>query len=174
MRILIAYSSKNGTTYNCARLLAEKLPSSLEVKVENLAESTPDANEYDIVVIGGAIRMEKLDKRVRRFLKVNKNALSEKPCAVFILCGFPENFDEYSETQLPRGFTPSLGVHHFGGELKPNKLRGFDKLVVGMMRSTIRSRELGEKATESFTLPELIPENIALLAEKIRNTAFNQ
>ena len=172
MKILIAYSSKNGTSYTCAKMLSQKLASSLEFDLVDLAKDTPDPSEYDIAVVGGAIRMERLDKKVRAFLKTNIATLSSMPSALYILCGFSENFDEYASTEPPRGLTLSLGIHHFGGELKPEKLHGFDKIAVWLMRNSIKSRELGEKCTEVYSLPEIIPENIALLAEKIRDVAF--
>lgn len=174
MRVLIAYSSKNGTSKTCAQMLSKKLPSGLDFDVVNLAEQTPEPSEYDVAVIGGAIRMERLDKRVRAFLKAKADVLSSMPSALYILCGFSENFDEYASCEVPKSLILSLGVHHFGGELKPEKLRGFDKLAVWLMRNSIKSRELGEKCTEIYSLPEILPENIALLADKIRNIAHNK
>ena len=168
MKLLIAYSSKNGTTYKCAEMLKERLPDWVEVDIVNLRTYLPCPTPYDAVVVGGAVRMECLDKRVKRFLRNNRDTLSAMPCAVYICCGFSEHYDEYAETQLPRGLECSLGVHHFGGELKVDKVKGFEKLLVKIARESILTRELGNKETEHLSLPEILPENITLLAEKIK------
>ena len=133
MKVLIAYSTKNGTTYRCAQMLAERLPEWVEADIVDLKKYLPCPKGYDAVVVGGSVRMEKLNKCVRRFLRNNRDTLSEIPCAVYICCGFSEHFDEYAETQLPRGLECSLGVHHFGGELKPDKVKGLEKLLVKLL-----------------------------------------
>ena len=69
---------------------------------------------------------------------------------------------------LPKRLECSLGHHCFGGELKPEKLTGFDKLVVRMLRSSIKSQDFEESDEDHHPLPELIPENINLLVEKIK------
>ena len=60
-------------------------------------------------------------------------------------------------------------MHHFGGELKPDKLRGFDKLVVRSMRKSIREADFEDDDLLDLSLPEIIPENIKLLADLIKN-----
>ena len=168
MKLLIAYSTKNGTTYRCAEMLAERLPEWVEVDIVDLRTYLPHLAPYDAVVVGGAVRMECLDRRVKRFLRTHRDTLSAMPCAVYICCGFAENYDEYAATQLPRGLECSLGVHHFGGELKADKAKGIEKLLVKMVRESILSRELGNKDTEHLGLPEILPENINLLADRIK------
>ena len=90
------------------------------------------------------------------------------PCAIYLCCGFTRLFDEYAETLFPRRFSPSLGFHLFGGELKPDKVTGFDKLVVFFMRSSIKSQDFEESDNDHHDLPEIIPENITLLAKELR------
>ncbi len=174
MRLLIAYSTKNGTTYRCAEMLAERLPDWVEVDIVNLKTYLPCPIPYDAVVVGGAVRMECLDRRVKRFLRANRDTLSNMPTAVYICCGFSEHYDEYADTQLPRGLECSLGVHHFGGELKVDRAKGFEKLLVKIVRESILTRELGNKETEHLGLPEIIPENINLLAERIKKLSFDK
>lgn len=169
MKVLITYSSRNGVTKQCAEMLASFLPSTIESDVVNLHNMTPDLREYDCAVLGGSVRMEKLGKPLRTFIKRNKDALSEMPSALFICCGFPHLYREYKETVVPRKVDFSLGIHHFGGELKPDKLHGFDKLIVKSMRKSIKEADFEDIDTEDLSLPEIIPENIKLLAESIKN-----
>lgn len=174
MKLLIAYSTKNGTTYKCAEMLRDYLGETVEVDIVNLKTYLPCPTPYDAVVVGGAVRMECLDRRVKRFLRVHRDTLSKKPSAVYICCGFSENYDEYAITQLPRGLECSLGVHHFGGELKVDKVKGFEKLLVKVVRESILTRELGNKETEHLGLPEIIPENIKQLANRIKKLSISK
>ena len=168
MKLLIAYTSKNGVAKRCAEMLAQNLPAPVEYDIVDLSVSTPELCSYDAAVLGGSIRFGKFSKKLKRFLKDNKGALSSLPTAVYICCGLPHRYDEYAEIVLPRGFEPSLGVYHFGGELKPDKLRGFDKLVVKNLRTSITMADFEDNKTHDLSLPEIIPENIKLVAEELK------
>ena len=170
MKILIAYTSKNGVAKKCAEMLASYLPKTAEAEVVdlNLNASMPILDGYDAVVLGGSIRMAKFSKKLRVFMKRNKNALSTLPCAVFICCGLPHRYEEYAEIALPRKFAPSLGVHHFGGELKPERVKGFDKLAIKSLRASITQADFENSNNLDLSLPEIIPENIKLLADKLK------
>ena len=168
MKLLIAYTSKNGVAKRCAEMLANEMPKSVECDVVDLLLATPALEGYDAVVLGGSIRMGNFHKKLRAFLKNNKNELSKLPCAVYICCGLPHRYDEYAEIVLPRGFYPSLEVHHFGGELKPEKVRGFDKLVIRSVRSSIVNADFENANNLDLSLPEIIPENIKLVADRIK------
>ena len=93
---------------------------------------------------------------------------NEMKAAVFFCCGRTKRFAEYVETQLPRRIVPSLGYHLFGGELKPDRVKGFDKIFVMGMRNSIKSQDFEEDDSNHDDLPEIIPENILLLAKDIR------
>ena len=169
MKVLIAYASRNGVTKKCAEMLSSFLPSPIERDVVDLCKNTPDLCGYDAVVIGGAVRGARFDKRIQAFFKANKKELSSLPFAVYICCGFSHRYEEYRDILIPRGLSVSLGVHHFGGELKPDKLRGFDKLVVRSMRKSIREADFEDDDLLDLSLPEIIPENIKLLADLLKN-----
>ncbi len=168
MRVLVAYTTKNGASYKCAEMLKNRLQSFCDVDVVNLIEQTPAITGYDAVVAGGSIRMGLLNKKLRKFLRDNCAALSSLPCAVFICCGFTDNYADYVETQLPKELVCSLGTFNFGGELKPEKLHGFDRFMVKHMRSSIKFADIEDGPHDERPLPELVPENIDLLAGKIR------
>ena len=170
MKLLIAYVSKTGSSRYCAELLAKELPDNVTtdiVDLENTA-SMPDIAMYDAAVIGGPVRFGVFAKTVRKFLKNNVGKLSSIPCAVFFCCGISRNSDEYSETITPRKLHASLGVHHFGGELKPEKASGMDKLFIKHLRSSIKSFDFEDSDCADVSLPELVPENVLLLAKSIK------
>ncbi len=172
MKVLIAYSSKNGTTYKCVQILKNSLPDYIDTDVVDIEKSTPALDDYDAVAVGGSIRMGNFSKKLRAFLKENKERLSTLPTAVFICCGFSQNFEEYAETQVPRKLNCALGIHNFGGELKPEKLTGLDKFLVRIMRNSITNLDFEDSDTKNISLPEIIPENIALLAEEIKKLSI--
>ena len=168
MKILIVYSSRNGVAKKCAELLANELADEhMSTLVDCRKEDIPAPAGFDAVVIGSSVRMENIDRRVRKYVRENLEALNSMPCAIYICCGFTRLFSEYAEALFPKRFQPSLGAHLFGGELKPERVRGFDKLVVASMRNSIQTQDFEEDDRDHHDLPEIIPENISLLAAAI-------
>ena len=173
-KILILYASRGGATKYCAELLAEKLKNIHEVCVTDITKSQPAPDEFDVIVLTSSIRMGQMNKLMKKYVKENKEVLSQIPTAVGLCCGFPRQFEEYIETQLPRDLVCSLGHHLFGGELKPEKLRGMDKLIVKMARTSIQTQDFEQSNADLHDLPELLPENVTLLADKIKQLALEE
>jgi hypothetical protein len=61
-----------------------------------------------------------------------------------------------------------LGIECFGGELKPDKVKGFDKFIVKAMRQSILTQDPDLSHSSNLELPEFMPENIIALAERIK------
>ena len=166
MKILIAYTSKHGTTAECASLLSQKLGGN-EIDLIDMKKNTmPSVEAYDVVILGSSVRMGRVSGQIKKYIKNNMEGLAQKQCAVFLCCGFPDEFEEYVELQFPKNFAPSLGYHCFGGELKPERVRGIEKLIVKAIRKSITEHDF-EDANYEGALPEIIPEHINLLADKI-------
>lgn len=168
MKVLIIYASRGGTCKRCAEMLCEKLCGFANVTVCDIAEQPPAPDGYDVAVIGGSVRMGKINKALKKYLRENASALNGIGTALFLCCGFTENFDSYVAMQFPKSVIPSLGTHCFGGELKPEKLKGLDKMLVKMMRSEIRGSDFEAPEQTHAPMPEIVPENIYRLADKIR------
>ena len=168
MKLLIAYISRTGCSKYCAELLANELANKAEVDLFDLEKVTPTLEGYDAAVIGGPVRTGFFPKALRKFIKSNLARLCEIPCAVFFCCGITRNAEEYIETLTPRKLKASLGVRHFGGELKPEKASGLDKLSVRRIRSSVKSFDFEDSDYSDVSLPELIPENVILLAEELK------
>ena len=168
MKILIVYATRGGVSRACAEMLKEKLVPSYEVSCYNVEEGAPAPNDFDVAVVGGSIRMGKLNKKLKKYIKEYREALGRMPSAAFICCGFPTDLEDYVETQLPRALEFSLGIHCFGGEIKPEKQKGVDKLILKMMKNHIRYLDLEENGKHDYMLPEIIPEHISMLADRIR------
>jgi len=169
MKILVLYATKNGVTGQCAEILAGLLRKSHEVSVVSVSESVlPTPEEFDVVILGSSVRFGSINKRVKGYIKEHMAALGGKHTALFLCCGYSENFEEYVELQTPKGFKPTLGAHYFGGEMKPEKLRGFDKLVMKLVRGSIKQKNFENSELDQISLPEILPESISRLADAIR------
>lgn len=163
MRILIAYASKSGTSKMGAELLTELLPNHT-VTLADLDETSPVPGDFDYIVLGGAIRMSKAHKALRRYLKANEDALQTVPHTVFLCCAFADQFENYLKMVYPAAVLDSAeSTVYFGGELDVAKQKGIDKLLARMMRSSIRDSEEDE-----MMLPGFLPEHVRLLADRLR------
>ena len=163
MKILVAYASKSGTCKLAAEQLAEQLPNHT-VAVVDLAETTPVVGDFDYIVLGGPIRMNKAHKALRRFLKEHGAAVAGIPHTLFLCCAFADQFENYLESTFdPNVLDSADDAVYFGGELDVSKQRGFDKLLARFMRNAIRDSEEDEAM-----LPGFLPEHVRILADRLR------
>lgn len=169
MKILIIYASKGGVSKRCAEMLCDKLHSEVfNITLCDIENGAPSPDGFDVAVIGGSIRMGSINKKLKKYLKTYTSALSEIATALFLCCGYTENFDDYVMLNFPKHLATSLGIHCFGGELKPEKLKGFDKFIVKMVRASILDEDFEHPDPEASPLPEIVPENIWRLSDSIR------
>ena len=94
MKLLIAYATKTGTTKACVEMMAEHFAYH-DVTLFDLANGTPQIADFDAIIIGGPIRMNKMDARVKKFVEDNRTVLRDKLYALFLCCGFNENAEFY-------------------------------------------------------------------------------
>ena len=168
MKILILYATHGGVTKTCAEMLAQQLRVRYEVDVFHVLEESPAPSEYDVVVLGSNVRFGRIHKGIKQYIKQFGDTLSQMPSAFYLCCGYPRNFPDYIETQVSKYLSCSLGSYCFGGELKPQKVTGFDRLIVWLLRNSIRTQDFEESDADHHDLPEIIPEHITLLEKEIR------
>ena len=168
MKVLIIYSTRGGVSRQCAQMLKQRIDGSMEVSVFDIKDTPPSPEGYDVAVIGGSIRMCRLNKKLRAYLKAYANELNKINTALFMCCGITEDFDDYVKLNIPRSINANLGIHCFGGELKPDKLKGIDKLIIRAMRSSVNYDDFEAPDPNKSPLPEIVPENIYRLADRIR------
>ena len=167
MNILVAYASKSGTTKEAAELLAQGLTCHA-VTLADLSETTPVPGDFEYIVLGGPIRMGKAHKALRRYLSRFDAELCAVPHTLFLCCSIPHQFEHYAEHTYSRELLQSAEeVLYFGGELNPSKQKGFDKLIVRMIRSSIE-QSADEEDDEDAVLPGLLPEHIRMLCDRLR------
>ena len=168
MKILVVYATRGGLSRECAELLAAQLNQQDEVSLFSV-ENAPAPEGFDVAVVGGSVHFGAWNRKLKKYLKLHKAALSAMPCALFFCCGLALRYEEYAELEVPRGLTPSLGVHYFGGELKPQKRKGLDKLLVFFMRQSILTQDFETPDdTTQHSLPEMLPESVIRVADSIR------
>ena len=167
MKVLIVYATKNGFSKRCCKMLEEKLSANITVESYNVKNTPPSPEGYDAVVVGGSIRMTKLSKELKKYIKTHAQTLSNMPSAAFICCGFTNDFDDYVVTEIPSKIKFSLGIHCFGGELKTDRVRGMDKILTFFMRQSILMQDPDKSNRDMIELPEIFPDTINALAERI-------
>ena len=170
MKVLILYATKNGASLEAAQMLSNELKKRADVSLIDVNGALPSPSDFDVAVIGGSIRMGRLNARLKKYIKKNKEILSNMHSAAFICCGIGRDFDDYRVMQLPKDVNFSLGIHYFGGQLKPDRIKGiFDKIIVKAMRESILTQDPDKSDFDRNELPELMPDTIRALAARILN-----
>ena len=168
MKILIIYSTYGGTTLECAELLKKQLEEHHTVELlDGRKNELPLPDGYDALIIGSSIRMGRMNKKLKKYITENREALDKMPFGIYFCCGYTKQFQEYVDIQFPKNYEPSLGFHLLGGEMKPEKYSGFDKFIMKMMRNAIKTQDFETDENDLHDLPEIYPENIAVLAKKV-------
>ena len=161
MKILIAYSSKTGTAKKCAELLSTELKNH-NVSVVDLSNNAPDPSDFDISVIGGSIRMGKLDKRTKAYISENKEKLMQETAFYFICNGFHDETETYFKKNFSREILSAAQFYDsFGGEMRIADQKGLDKLILKMVISA-------NEEEDDFVFPTILTEAIGRFAQKIK------
>lgn len=172
MKIAVVYSTRGGTTRDCAELLAREMKNDT-VELFEIGVCEPDYDEYDICVIGFPIRMAKAEKKARQFLKKNAEMLKSRRIAFYICCGFVDCFDEYAEKCIPETLCEiSVATYCLGGSLDPDRFKGVDKIIVKAVRAEILGGGENADQRDDMSLPTIMEENISQFADALR-TAMN-
>lgn len=167
MKVLIVYATKNGVSKKACEMLRDNLNNFCEVDLFDIKDAPPSPDSYDVAVVGGSIRMARLNKDLKKYIKAHAEVLSNMQSAAFICCGLTNDFEDYVVTEIPKSIRFSLGIECFGGELKPDKLRGTDKILTYFMRQSILTQDPDKSNRDMIELPEIFPDTIYALAERI-------
>ena len=167
LNIIIVYATKTGCTSVCASELSGCLKFQ-DVKIYNKDESEPDLSRCDICIVGGSIRFGKLDKRIYNFIQKNRVNLDKCKTAYYICNAFDEETDRYFSKCFPKGvIDKALAYSSFGGELKIDKQKGIDKLVVKMI---LKENE----ENDDFSMPNIQTDAINRFADELKKHIKNE
>jgi menaquinone-dependent protoporphyrinogen oxidase len=128
--VLVAYTTRYGSTQEAAEAVAAALRErGAEVDIQRMRNVRTLAR-YGAVVLGTALYMFRLHKDARRFLLRHREALTERPVAIFALGPFHDDEKEWqgARSQLDKELakfpwlTP-VAREIFGGKFDPAELR---------------------------------------------------
>lgn len=166
MKILLAYTGKNGTAKTCAERL-QALLRGKDVTVVSLDKEQPQTANFDMVIVGSSVYFGKLRPSARRFLRENEALLLQKPLALFLCCGLTAEYEYYCDKLFSKDLRAhAFQISYFGGSLKTEGLSFFDKFFVRAMRSELFANDL-DNGEYTPTLPSVLPENIDKMANAI-------
>jgi menaquinone-dependent protoporphyrinogen oxidase len=129
--VLVGYATRYGSTQEVAEAVAATLHEcGLEVDIQSMRKVRTLAG-YSAVVLGAPLYMFRWHKDARRFLSRHREALTQRPVAIFALGPITTGDEKEwqgSREQLDKElagfpwFTP-VALEIFGGKFDPAKLR---------------------------------------------------
>ncbi len=113
MKTLIVYSTKSGASRECAELLASSIK---DCSLCDLTKQVPGIERFDLVILGSGVRMGKIYKPMKDFIKKNIEVLPSKKTAVFLCNSYPDTFKKVIEKNIPQELIDSaVCIESFGG-----------------------------------------------------------
>jgi menaquinone-dependent protoporphyrinogen oxidase len=128
--VLVGYATRTGSTQEVAESIAATLRESGVAVVCQPLSKVRSLEGCTAVVLGAPLYMFRWHKDAKRFLSRHRQALMERPAAVFALGPFHEDAKEFQDAraQLDKEllkfpwFAPAA-IEIFGGKFDPAKLR---------------------------------------------------
>ncbi|MDJ0394826.1 flavodoxin domain-containing protein [Rhodococcus sp. G-MC3] len=159
MRVLIATSSRHGSTHELGQWLSSALADALKDSGVSATVDTRDAAdvdsiaEYDAAIIGSAVYMGRWLRASRSLVAREQPELQTRP--VWLFSSGPIGNTDTSTATSPWD-KASWAVEHriFGGRLHRSELSWFEKLVVRLIRAKDgddRSRDAVEEWARSIS-----------------------
>lgn len=125
MSILVLYATKTGATKECAELLSQKI----NCTICSIEQSIPNLENYDTVILGTGVRMGKLYKPIKNYMKQHLDILVKKRIAVFICNAYPDTFQKVIEKNLPIELVKqAVCIKSFGGKVPFSNRQNVDWL----------------------------------------------
>jgi len=129
-KVLVGYASQYGSTQEVAEAVAAALQESGLAVDFQLMRNVRTLDVYSGVVLGAPLYMFRWHKDALHFLSRHRDALKERPVAVFALGPFHDKAEDWVEVRSEIDkelakfpwFTPAA-VEIFGGKFDPTRLR---------------------------------------------------
>jgi menaquinone-dependent protoporphyrinogen IX oxidase len=98
-KALIVYGTRYGATEMTSEEIASALrQEGLDGKVVNLKnDKVKDIAEYDLVIVGSGIQINRWTKEPEKFLKKFQKELAKKKVALFVCCGSTQPLDDKTD-----------------------------------------------------------------------------
>ena len=171
MNLLIIYTTKTGTVTTSLDILEKYLPQAKITRCDlGQCREIPTLEDFDFVLIGSSIRMGKIHKKIKNFVKANHDRLLNLNVGYFLCLGFVDLFDDYMIKNFPKDLRDNAAaITCFGGDMNPDKHTGFDKMIIKIVRADILGGGENGQARDDISLPTINEGNISQLAEIIKS-----
>ncbi len=114
MQTLILYATKSGAAFECAELLANQFD---DCTVQDISKPLVHQTAYDTVIIGSGVRMGRIYKPAKNFIKNNINLLLSKKTALYFCHAYPDTLPNVIEKNIPVALIKhATCVESFGGK----------------------------------------------------------
>jgi menaquinone-dependent protoporphyrinogen oxidase len=161
-KALIVYGTRYGATASTSEEIAEVLrQEGMDVRVVNAKkDKVNDITEYELVIVGSGIQINKWTKGPEKFLKKFQNELAKNKVALFVCCGSTEPLDEkeeksksienartkYLEEKAAQYNIQPVAFGLFGGVYNFNKMSWFFRKTMSSVKPKLE--EAGFKEVE--------------------------
>jgi len=161
-KALIAYGTRYGATASTSEDIAEVLrQEGLDVNVVNLKDDkVKDITDYELVIVGSGIQINKWTKEPEKFLDKFQKELAKNKVALFVCCGSTQPLDEkedktasignartkYLEEKAAKYNLQPIALGLFGGVYNFNKMSWFFRKTMSAVKPKLE--EAGFKETE--------------------------
>lgn len=133
MKVLVAYESHHGFTPHCLKLLADELSADWTLWNASRNRKAPAVEEFDAILVGGAVYFGRWAPRPNRWLKTLDPArLAQKPVGAFVVSLSPKAAAlRYFSQSLAPNWKGHLGhVACFGGRIDWKGLQWWEKFML--------------------------------------------
>ncbi len=170
-KALIVYGTRYGATASTSEDIAEVLrQEGLDVKIVNLKnERVRDINEYQLVIVGSGIKINKWTKETENFLDKFQKELAKNKIALFVCCGSTEPLDEkedktvsierarkkYLEEKVTKYSLHPIALGLFGGVYNFNKMSWFFRKTMSGLKPKIQEAGFKEIEPGRYDLRDL-------------------
>ena len=133
---LIVYASRHGTTSAYAKKLFQLLDGNVDICFLNeRANSLPNLDVYNTIVIGGSIHYGKINKSVSTFTNNNLELLKTKRLGLLVSCHFEgaQALEQLNNAYPKELIERAVVSDYFDGELLYPQMNKWEKLVAKLV-----------------------------------------
>ena len=134
MKTAIIFSSTHGTTEKVAQMLSKQLKGVVDV-IDLKEFPNQSLTDYNSVILGSSVYAGSVKARLKKFIKLNHNALLTKKIGLFLCCMYEgEKATKQFETAYPqelRAISISDGL--LGGEFILSNLNFIERKLIKMI-----------------------------------------
>ena len=146
MKTLIVYGTRYGATAGTSEEIARVLRNEgFDVRVVNAKEEkVDDISEYELIIVGSGMKIDRWTKEPEKFLKKFKKELTKKKVAVFVSSGVQAIYEyegnteamerawkKYLEEKAEKYSLNSIAMAIFGGVFPYDKMGWMERKIVG-------------------------------------------